>query len=258
MWINMSSTCCLISNTGAVVECKVQHPSETGCEAHLGYSFYFHRHNPALILASKIQWQKQQHWSVQQCVCVFQALSAVWPVISLFLTAEETHKHLSEECVFSGGAVSVVRFVPADWWPCELLIWSSLSVSCDGCDRRGRQSRGQDVVIREEEPLPACLGFLRRAWLSATATPHPAPSPTLKHSVRLHAQFSWDTVKARLGHFILLLSLCQYTSVEGELIYCWTNTPMCDSAAAGSDMPHSAGCYWTAPHGNVPNKLASG
>ncbi len=62
-------------------------------------------------------------------------------------------------------------------------------------------------------------------------------SHTLKffHSVRLHMNLSLAAVKAWLGQLIGLLSLSQYTSAEGESIYCQTSPAM----------PRSAGCYWT-------------
>ncbi len=41
-----------------------------------------------------------------------------------------------------------------------------------------------------------------------------------RHSVRLHAQFSWATVKTWFGHLIGQLSLSQCTHAEGEWIYC--------------------------------------
>ncbi len=42
---------------------------------------------------------------------------------------------------------------------------------------------------------------------------------SLRH---LHAQLSRATTTAPFGPLISLLSLSQYTNVDGELIYCWT------------------------------------
>ncbi len=44
-------------------------------------------------------------------------------------------------------------------------------------------------------------------------------------SVHLHAQLCQAMVIAQLGHLIGLLSLSQYTSAEGELIYSPTHLP---------------------------------
>lgn len=153
------------------------------CAADLDFIFtadFFYNNSP-LALDSRTQYSYSfplnQH--VYRCSCVFQSHSVVRSLIPRFLTAgemvfESTTIHLTS--VYSAGEgceCFVGGFVQADWWLCELLIWSPVSSSCEGCKRCGRQSGGQDTVIREKEPLPASLGFLRRAWLSATATPPP-------------------------------------------------------------------------------------
>ncbi len=73
-------------------------------------------------------------------------------------------------------------------------------------------------------------------------------------SVRLHAQWSRATVKAQLGHLIGLLSSSQYTSAEGESIYCPTTL---SSSLMCSVQLVAIGPSVGEPN-KIENKLASG